>query len=82
MTTDYERDCTECLTKILHVNNKCKFHIIRLSFMAWCSSRLYDIITFNTQLLLTSKFPGLISRCNTLAEWRYFNPEIVEHSSI
>ena len=31
--------------------------------------------TFKTQLLLTSKFPGLISRCNTLAEWRYFNPK-------
>ena len=33
------------------------------------------IQTFNTQLLLTSRFPGLMSRCNTLAECKYFNPE-------
>lgn len=32
--------------------------------------------TFRTQLLLTNKFPGLISRCKILAECKYFSPEI------
>lgn len=32
-------------------------------------------LTFRTQLLLTRRFPGLISLCNILAECKYFKPE-------
>lgn len=31
-------------------------------------------LTLRTQLLFTSKLPGLISRCNILAECKYFSP--------
>ncbi len=32
-------------------------------------------LTFKQQLLFTSRFPGLISRCNTRDECKYFKPE-------
>lgn len=32
-------------------------------------------VTFSRQLLLTSRFPGLMSRCRIPAECRYFRPE-------
>lgn len=36
-------------------------------------------LTFNTQLLLTNKLLGLISRWRIFAECRYFKPKIKEH---
>lgn len=33
--------------------------------------------TLRTQLLFTSRFPGLMSRCKMPAECRYFRPEIL-----
>lgn len=38
--------------------------------------------TFSRQLLLTSRFPGLMSRCRIPAECRYFRPEGEKASSL
>jgi hypothetical protein len=41
--------------------------------LLWYANKIFRF-TFNTQLLFTNKLPGLMSRCNILAECKYLSP--------
>lgn len=65
-----------CQAKVTNLNEKEKWHF------SFCHYYLTEYIwahvqcgTLSRQLLLTSRFPGLMSLCRMPAECRYFSPE-------
>jgi len=50
--------------------------MVNYAFLCICKQQTVQIIklTFSVQSELTSRLPGLMSRCRMLAECRYFKP--------
>jgi len=67
--------CNPTLTKIIQCFYSSSMPYLLISYLFCKPILLIHInLTFNVQSELTSKLPGLMSRCRMLAECRYFKP--------